>query len=253
MNAGEQWHFHVRVQGTGMPDPAIYVLPGCDERSCAGGLDECGATRDEHLSFRAAASREYLVGIDSAQPGGARYELIALRAECGNNIREHGESCEDGNRNPGDGCDERCRAELSGPEALEVEPNDDFTDPNVLLIPSAGGTLTVQGRLGGRCDFDMFAVTVPAGASVRATMLDVNGMPCGMLEPSYRMAWVLPDGRTEGGLGVARMDNRCPSITEAEAFSQRVSTEGQYFLRVTTARDEANGRNYRMRVELLPP
>lgn len=251
MNAGEQWHFHVRVQGGGAPDPAIYVLPGCDERSCAGGLDECGQSRDEHMSFRASASREYLVGVDSARPGGARYELIALRAECGNNTREHGESCEDGNRTPGDGCDERCRAELSGPEATEVEPNDDFTDPNVLMFPAAGGTLTARGRLGGRCDFDMYAVNVPPGASVRATMLDVNGMACGPSEPEYRMAWVLPDGRAEGGLGVVRMDNRCPAISEGEAFAQRIATGGTYYLRVTTARDEATGRDYRLRVELL--
>jgi len=251
MTAGELWHFHVKVL-EGASNPAIYVLPGCDERACTVGLDECGDGRDEHLSFRARESREYLIGVDSARAGGGRYELTVIRATCGDGTPEHGESCDDRNRTPGDGCDALCRAEL-GDNAMEREPNDDFSDPNVISPPGGAGTVTVQGTLGGRCDFDMFAVELSAGGSVRATMLDVNGRPCEAGAPEFRMAWVLPDGRTTGGAGVATMANRCPAISEGEAFAQRVAAAGTYHVRVSTAADLAAPVTYRLRFEVLRP
>ncbi len=248
MNEGELWHFHVRTLER-TADPAIYVLPSCDERACTGGLDECGDGRDEHVSFRARETRDYIVGIDGSHMGGARYELTVVHATCGDGAREHGESCDDHNRTAGDGCDAQCRAELHD-GAVEVEPNDDFSDPNVIL--PASGPVTVQGRLGGRCDFDMFAVDVPAGGSVRATMLDVNGQPCAAGAPEFRMAWVLTDGRTTGGAGVTSMTNRCPAITDGESFAH-VASAGTYYVRVSTAADLETAVDYKLRVEVVRP
>lgn len=251
MTAGDLWHFHVKVL-EGASNPAVYVLPGCDERSCTSGLDECGDGRDEHLSFRARETREYLVGVDSARAGGARYELTVLRATCGDGSREHGESCDDRNRTPGDGCDALCRAELRD-GAAEQEPNDDFSDPNMIIAPGGAGAVTVQGRLGGRCDFDMYGVELPAGGSVRATMLDINGRPCEMGAPEFRMTWVLPDGRTTSGSGVVTMGNRCPAITEGEGFAQRVTAAGVYHVRVSTAADLPAAVDYKIRFDITRP
>lgn len=251
MTAGDLWHFHVKTLD-GASNPAVYVLPGCDERACVMGLDECGNGRDEHLSFRARESRDYIIGIDSARAGGARHELTAIRATCGDGTAEHGESCDDRNRTPGDGCDALCRAELRG-DATEREPNDDFSDPNMITPPGGAGTVTVQGRLGGRCDFDMYGVELPVGGSVRATMLDINGRPCETGAPEFRMAWVLPDGRTASGAGVVTMGNRCPAISETERFAQAVTAAGTYHVRVSTAADLPAAVDYKIRFEVTRP
>lgn len=251
MHESELWHFHVHPTA-GAGNPALYVLPTCDDRACTAGLDECGDGRDEHLSFRASEQREYLIGIDSASAGGASYVLTVLKATCGDGMREHGESCDDRNRTAGDGCDATCRVELRDGMS-EVEPNDDFSDPNVITLADGFGAATVQGRLGGRCDFDMFALNLAAGASVRATMLDINGQPCGDGVPTFQMNWVLPDGRTRGGTGSVAAGNRCPVISATDTFAQRVASAGTYFVRVTTSRDEPAAVDYKIRFEVLRP
>lgn len=251
MHPAELWHFHVHTIAN-VGNPAVYVLPTCDDRACTAGLDECGTGRDEHLSFRATEQRDYLVGIDSSAAGGASYTLTVLKATCGDGVREHGESCDDRNRMPGDGCDASCRSELRD-GAMEVEPNDDFSDPNVIALAGGVGTSTVQGRLGGRCDFDMFALDLAAGASVRATMLDINGQPCGDGVPTFQMNWVLPDGRTRGGAGSVATGNRCPVISATDAFAQRVASAGTYYVRVTTTGDEPAAVDYKIRFEVLRP
>ena len=248
MTEGELWHFHVRSDRT--HNPAIYILPSCDERACTGGLDECGTGRDEHISFRARETRDYLVGLDSPLEGGGAYQLTVVRATCGNNVLEHGESCDDNNRASGDGCDMNCRAELVD-GAREREPNDDFSNPNT-VIAAPGTTVTVQGKLGGGCDFDQYSLALPAGARVRATMLDINGLECGAASPEFAMSFLQTDGRTAAGTGVATMSNRCPAITDTLPFA-RVAAAGTYFVRVTTATDLATAVDYKLRFEVVAP
>lgn len=249
MTEGELWHFHVRSDRT--HNPAIYILPSCDDRSCTGGLDECGNGRDEHISFRARETRDYLVGLDSSLEGGGAYQLTVVRATCGNNVLEHGESCDDNNRASGDGCDMNCRAEL-GDGAREREPNDDFSNPNI-VVAAPGARVTVQGKLGGGCDFDQYAIDVPANGSVRATMLDINGLECAASAPEFTMSFLQTDGRTTAGAGVATMSNRCPAITDALPFAQRIAAAGTYYVRVTTATDLATAVDYKIRFEVIAP
>ncbi len=248
MTEGELWHFHVR--GAPGANPAIYLVPNCDERTCAIGVDECGVGRDEHLSFRARETREYLVGIDSVMTGGATYDLSVVRPVCGNGMLEHGESCDDSNRTPGDGCDATCRTELRD-DSPEREPNDDATNANV--VGGASPPVTVQGRLGGGCDFDTYALDVPAGGSVRVTMLDVNGAECDGDAPLFALSFLLPDGRTVSGGGVISGTNRCPAITEMQPFAQRLATAGTYYVRVSLGTEVPNVINYRLRFEVIRP
>ncbi len=137
MEAGELWHFHVHTLDR-THNPAIYLLPSCDDRACTRGLDECGDGRDEHISIRARETRDYFVGLDSPSSGGSPYTLTVVHAACGDGEREHGESCDDRNRTSGDGCDDQCRTEL-GDNGVEVEPNDDFSDPNIVVVNTAAG------------------------------------------------------------------------------------------------------------------
>jgi cysteine-rich repeat protein len=258
MLAGQKWHFHVHPL-TPKLDVALYVLPACDERTCSlgNGEDECGPDRDEHMSFVAGKGGKFIVGIDSRAPGGGRSNVLAIHPICGDGILDHSESCDDGNLISGDGCDSHCRAELTAtaeiPEPNEVEPNDDWTGANVLLMPADHPTMTVHGRLGGHCDFDMYAVDVPVGASLSATMLDPNDGVCDPKTPPMQATFVLPGGHTIGGQVAGSDGNPCPAIGAQQAFATAVKTAGTYYVRVTTLRDVPVAFDYALKIELRQP
>jgi cysteine-rich repeat protein len=253
MLAGQRWHFHVHPLSTDV-DLALYVVPTCDERSCSVGNaeDECGAGRDEHMSFLAPTSGKYMVGIDSRKSGGGRFDVLAVRPICGDGMREHSESCDDGNLAPGDGCDARCRSELTSAAPNEVEPNDDYTGANVVMLSAATPVVTTRGRLGGRCDFDMFAIDVPAGGSIAATLLDANGAACTASAPPVLMTFILPDGHTIGGSIKGDATTPCPVIGTQQPFANNIATAGTYFVRVTPTNDLADAFDYSLRLELKP-
>ena len=249
MVAGEKWHFHVRADD--VSNPSIYVLDSCDARTCQPGdaIDVCGEGRDEHLSFVAPSAGTFFVGIDSRLAGGPSYQVLAIRPTCGNGELEHSEGCDDGNTTPGDGCDDQCRHEVRAAAPAEEEPNDDFTAANYLVADGAGASVA-QGQLGGRCDFDMFAVDVPEGGSIQVTMGDTSGNPCDTV-PVFTMALLRPDAATTLGVGAATMDNECPSIGADETFAQGLPA-GVYYLRVTTDEDAARF-DYRLDVLVSAP
>ncbi len=227
MEAGQKWHLHAKVVGD-FANPALYILRSCDERTCQIGdaIDVCDNGYDEHLTFRAPTTARYIVGLDSQNSGGEKYDVLALAPVCGNGELEHSETCDDSNNEPGDGCDSLCRAELTAGARFEVEPNDDYSSANFLTTDS----LTVSGRLGGRCDFDMFAVTVPEGGSITAQMLDQGGQPCSSLA-GFEMTLIDTVGVHVLGTGSLRI-GQCPSISADDAFAQGL-TAGTYYVRVT--------------------
>ncbi|MBL4636134.1 MAG: hypothetical protein JKY56_19900 [Kofleriaceae bacterium] len=227
MEAGQKWHLHASVVGD-FANPALYILRSCDERTCQIGdaIDVCDDGYDEHLSFQAPVTGRYIVGLDSRNSGGERYDVLALSPVCGNGELEHSETCDDSNTDDGDGCDSLCRAELTTTARFEVEPNDDYSSANFLTTDS----LTVSGRLGGRCDFDMFAVTIPQGGSLTAQMLDQGGQPCSSLA-GFEMTLIDTIGVHVLGTGSLRV-GQCPSISEDDAFAQGLDA-GIYYVRVT--------------------
>jgi cysteine-rich repeat protein len=249
--AGQRWHFHVHPL-TSSVDVALYILPTCDERSCtvAHSEDECGPGRDEHLSFIAPNSGHFLVGIDSRSAGGSPFHVLAVRPVCGNGILEHSESCDDGNVAPGDGCDEHCRSELSVRATSEVEPNDDAIGANVLLLDSTAPSLTVHGRLGGRCDFDTYAIQVPVNGSVQATLLDVTGNTCSPTTPAMSLTFLLPDGHTVAGVVKGSDGAGCPAIGPAQPFANALPNAGTYFVRVSTNADVPTAFDYSLQFQL---
>lgn len=252
MEQGDKWHFHLRVQDQLTANPALYVLRSCDERACSSetSLDECGTGRDEHLSYVATSTGTFLVGVDSRAAGGFDYEIEVVRTECGDNLPQHSETCDDGNEDAGDGCSPDCRAEIADGDR-EVEPNDEVTNANVAGV-APGGTVEVRGQLGGRCDFDMWAVDVPAGGSVLATMLDGNGNACGPESIAYRLELYDRNGHRVEGAGTPREPNTCPSIDATDTFS--VDLDGpRTFLRVTTQEDQATPVDYRLSITVNEP
>ncbi len=251
MEAGKKWHFHVKVTPGTEADPAVYVLDsGCQDSVCqrGWGLNECVAGQDEHFSFFPPRSGTYFVGVDSMTSGGEPLQVLAVQPDCGNDVKEHSETCDDGNLDSGDGCDEVCRQELSKGNAKEVEPNDEPTaNANVLLLD--GAALTVTGQLGSKCDFDSYAVVVEEGGSVRALLESTGGDDCGV---DLKLQLVDTDGLTP--LGTIRSSSgECPVLEGTESFASGLSA-GTYFVRVTTEReDEPDAFDYALEIEAPAP
>jgi cysteine-rich repeat protein len=241
MKRDERWHVHVTAEEMSL-DPAVYILPACDERSCepGHGLDVCGAGGAEHLSFVAPNDGTFLVGLDSRTPGGGRFSVTVVKPTCGNGTREHSETCEDGNTEGGDGCDKSCRKELTA-TAVEAEPNDDPPGPNILLMPDASPAVTVSAKFAtGSCDVDVYAVPVPANGGLRTRVMSAtNARGCAAVE----MTLVSPNGKTVLRSGTTGADG-CQSI-DFPPEAGRAAAE--YFVRVTTK--ETASFDYILRVE----
>lgn len=251
MEKGKKWHVHVKVNPGSDIDPAVYVLDsGCQDSVCqrGWGLNECGAGQDEHFSFFPPRDGTYFFGVDSMTSGGEPLQVLAVQPECGNNIKEHSETCDDGNLDAGDGCDDLCRQELKKGSSREVEPNDEpLANANVLWLDD-DGTLTVTGQVGGTCDFDSFAFEVPEGGSVRAA-LESTGDDCNI---DLKLQLVDPDGLTPIKT-LHTTAGTCPIIEGTESFASNLDA-GTYYLRVSAERpDEPETLDYSLTVEVVAP
>lgn len=118
-------------------------------------------------------------GRDIVEPKGVLDEgevettSYACHAHCGDEAVDEGlgEECDDGNDAAGDGCDARCRIEPScapptpDPACPEVSYFVDSLSP--VLVPTAGGTLTLRGVFpeGASAD-DVVATWVPSGVAL---------------------------------------------------------------------------------------
>jgi cysteine-rich repeat protein len=243
MKAGEKWHVHINPV-TPDYDPAVYILASCDERACAvsTAIDECGPGKSEHLSFVAPSTARYLVGIDSPTAGGGQATVVIARPQCGNNMVEHSETCDDGNTTSGDGCDSLCRKELPA-TTNEMEPNDDLRAANIITMRTAAARVTAQ--IATRCDHDMYSVSVPAGGSIRAKVAAI-GATCVSDGTAARLSLIASDGLTEMGAGTAPTGDDCPAIDDRHAFAKNLAA-GEYFLMVK--RPSNTALNYQLTVE----
>jgi cysteine-rich repeat protein len=246
VQAGEFWHFHLAAMTPGLL-PMLYLTRTCDARDCEYVSAACSGGQDEHFAFIADAPGLWYIGIDDSMTGGGRYSLSAYRPDCGNNEEEHGEGCDDGNATDGDGCDRRCRTELSETSTMEQEPNDNTVEANALRMP-VSNVLDVTGNIGGpgACTYaDVFAVSVPANGDVNVDALNTDGTACTSsaltpfrfaLESSSRT--IVESGSTDAnGCAVVRATNLA---------------EGTYFVRVEIITELGTAANYRMRTALLP-
>ncbi len=250
MLAGKKWHFHVKVTPGSPLDPAVYVLDsGCQDSVCqrGWGLNECVSGQDEHFSFFPPSDGTYLIGVDSVAAGGESLQVLAVQPACGNGMKEHSETCEDGNLAGGDGCDDRCRAEIADGTA-EKEPNDEpVANANVLSFGADGAHAT--GQVGGKCDFDSYAFSVAGGESLSVTISGSGGGACSL---AMRLQLIGPDGLTP----LATIDTpsgTCPAIVGTEPFASAI-TQGLYFVRLTTqVENEPAAFDYALELKLTAP
>ncbi len=249
MGAGDRWHFHFRRTGT--QDPALYVLrSSCDLRTCAPNeaADLCGTSADEHLTFEPTAAGSYVVAIDSFDTAGLQGALQIIHPACGNSVLEHSETCDDGNTEPLDGCDEQCRHELTPGNSAELEVNDDRFSANHVL-PS-GGTILVTGRVASVCESDWFAIDLTEGASLRAELLTAGGAACPATRPA-NLELELRGANGQTSLALGSETTGCAAIDPARDTGAAALPAGRYFVRVY-ARNDAIERpfDYGLRLTL---
>jgi len=162
--AGEAWHVHLSaLDASGRPRMGL-LTEACDPNDCVAEASFCEGGSDEHFSFEAHRDGRYWVTMNDAMTGGGRYRAAVYRLVCGDGVEAHGEACDDGNLLGGDGCDHRCRVELSTLRTHEYEPNDDRVGANVMLLE--GGALTITGTIAGlgACAYpDVFRLAHPGG------------------------------------------------------------------------------------------
>ena len=255
MNEGQKFHFHVNALDA--IDPVLYVVDGCDERVCQPlhAASSC-STNKEHLSFLATHAGRYYVGVDSADPGGGKVELLVLSPECGDGEKQHSEACDDGNHDALDGCDPSCRIEIPASDRNEEEPNDDFGAANLLSMGMPPARFVVHGMLAGACDLDTFTFTAPARATVSAQVLDEQGEACAA-RPELNLDLQLFQGLTQVAQGKVSEDNACPTLEaqRMQAGDTRALPwdEATYHLRLTgTGPDTAMPFAFTLAIELEP-
>lgn len=238
MQQGQKFHFHVNALDA--IDPVLYVVDSCDERVCQplNAASSCPNDK-EHLSFLAPREGRYYIGVDSADPGGGRVELLALSPQCGNGVKEHSEACDDGNVHSGDGCDRRCRIEIPASDRAAQEPNDDPSGGNVLALGPAPSTFRVRGTIESPCDPEVFSFASPEGARVTVRVLDAAGEACVAPPPEVHLDVQLLEGLTPIAVGQAGGDGACPAIASralrpAESADAPPWVPASYHVRLAT-------------------
>jgi len=241
VQAGEYWHFHLATSEPAR-DPILYLLnASCAETQCSRELfaNYCDSAGDEHFGFQFNESGRWYIGIDDGNAGGGVYTLGAYRPTCnGTAPAEHGESC-DGE----EGCTEDCRRVIDEDSVTETGFSFNVQEANLIRLP-AGNELTFEGDVGGfeGCAYpDVFAIDIPAGATLTVEELGPDGMTCtGAGASSIQVAI-----QSRTGMVRARSNavNGCALVTSTFA------SEGRFFLVVTDARaDTRTPYAYRLHV-----
>jgi hypothetical protein len=237
MMQDERWHVHVKSLAAD-GDPIIYILEtDCDDRGCqpGEGVDSCSLV-DEHLTFVAPRNARYIVGIDDANARGGQYEVLPIAPSCGNDIKEHSETCEVGDAN----CTADCRGQLSN-NGMEQEPNNDPPDANILML-GGPGTIQVNGDIASECDLGSFQFEVPMNGSVTASVFPIGMAACTATAPAVRLELIGSDGRVPRGSSGAGGIGMCPELTAAHPFTTNLPA-GTYYVRLS-APDFAETRPY---------
>jgi hypothetical protein len=285
VTAGEYWHFHLSVDPEDADptarNPLIYVIPesSCGTASCGLFSNRCSdSPGDEHFAFVAPTSGIYYVGIDDGNAGGGRYRLQALRPVCGNALatggsNEHGEACDDGSHcanglacdpqasenvcigigdgqcraRSGDGCDDKCRLELTVSGATETGANDNIIEASLMTQ----NPFVIGGGIGGTFDCypDVYAVRVTQGQSVSVSALQapeqgVNPeLPCSV-GTNTPFSFRLTNNNGSVSFQSSNDVNGCPSVVRNDLDA------GEYFITIDAEPGTDPEATYWMKVEV---
>jgi len=254
VTAGDLWHFHV-IPDPATPDqvrdPFLYLVlsdgSSCDTRACQHFSNSCRGTGDEHFAFIAPEDGIWYLGIDDAMAGGGVYQIEAIRLQCGDGTKVHGEACDETGAN----CNTNCQQVLTETRSTEFEANDNPIESNFVEIPAATNSITLSGNIGGNsCNYpDVFNFRVPiANSSLSVDILKSDGSICdnGSLTP---FEIVLRD--TEGEVRAAPMTNPTTGCAELRVSGLSASSFFLYLEHDEPIDDRIV--TYNVRITLTPP
>jgi len=253
VTAGDQWHFHVipdPATAGQVRDPFLYlVLPSgssCDTRACQHFSNSCEGTGDEHFAFIAPEDGIWYLGIDDAMAGGGVYQIEAVRLQCGDGDKVHGEACDETSAT----CNNSCQQILSDTRPNEVEANDNAIEANFVEIPAINN-VTLSGTIGGdSCTYpDVYNFRVPIeGSAVSIDILNTDDSVCdnGSLTPF--------DIVLRNSAGEVRAGPTTNSTTGCAELRVAGLSAAAYFLHLehaTPIRDRVVP--YKVRITVTPP
>lgn len=244
---GAIWHFHLRALSPGRLPMLYFARAGdCDPRECDFVSTACVGSGDEHFAFEGNAPGIWYVGVDDSAPGGGLYKLDIYRPRCGDGQELHGEACE---KELSEGCDDRCRVELSTLRSGEQEPNDNRVEANALVFPAAN-ELVISGDIGGEaaCTYDdVFALTVPDMGDIEIHALQSDGAtPCASSSTTpFDLALEDAAGRTV-------VENRTDTTTGCALIEASDLPGGTYFVRLGITVETLEVALYYLRFRVLP-
>ncbi|MEE9385332.1 MAG: DUF4215 domain-containing protein [Nannocystaceae bacterium] len=242
--AGELVHFAaslVTVAGEAAApvDVGVYLMGSCDPTTCLKRVERCPAGGGEHFAWSSDSQGLFYFGFDTKA-----YDQTLIDPEmtitvtfplCGDRVVDPGETCDDGNLDALDGCDQECHAEITNKGGLvpvEVEPNNYYASGNVLVAP-IGETVRLKGHIGGSCDLDFYFLDIPDGGFARARLLGEDGSECPAGSPKIVLEFDDPSGTAE--LGKAKIPaenggtNHCPEWDES-SFASTALPAGRYVI-----------------------
>lgn len=266
VSAGERWRISA-VPEDSTTDVVLHVSPSCDTSSCNAMQDRCGAGLEEATTYLTPNPGTFGVGIDTTEAGmGGNVRVLLQTAICGDGQKQAGEGCDDGNTIETDFCTSDCLQVIKtgGFSELEVEANDSFSDANIISLDDlstegtfeVAGTAFAQGRLGGLCDVDFFAVQVPAAHDLAVTMLATDDSPCDAATPAGLTMTLFNPTQLERGPPVVAAAGTCPALDPTmQTFAANLPA-GTYFVSVSAPRGATGSPTptvrYRLQVDVTP-
>jgi cysteine-rich repeat protein len=193
-----------------------------------------------------AAGTYYLVveeGTRSNSIASYQLQVEVVAPGCGNGIVEAGETCDDHDTTPGDGCSATCQFE----GLIETEPNAPLTNAEAL-----GANVRALGRIDPAGDGDFYSVTVPAGWSLAVDTYDPYGTcrgDLGMVDAEvllYDASGATLGSDDNSGTG------RCARIDPVEDTYAQVLAAGTYYVQVRNNLGTETG-DYRVDVQPIMP
>lgn len=230
---------------------SAFVQLGEDDED---GTGSCSLINPATDTFAHVQAGTYFISVEDYLNNGtiAAYtvNVTLLGVGCGNGVLEAGETCDDSNTSDGDGCSAVCAFE--GLNENEAGGNNVFNGAGVL---TATGDIVYQGALDPATDLDFYAITVPAGfhldASVTINSFDscaANPAPRGQLQLFDTNGTTLLASNTLGGA-----NGNCGRIwpsTDVDAFNMDAGT---YYIRVAEVDQNAIAASYFLHVRLIAP
>lgn len=211
-------------------------------------FDRCSRIDPASEPWASLDRGNYFLDVYSVDPSvtvpAYELEVRTIAIECGNGLLEIGETCDDGNMLPGDGCNAACQFEGPG----ETEPNDDSARATATTLPTQ-----IRGSLTPGAEFDWYRVEVPMSGMHLEAFVTANSFDRCSTNAFVDVALYASDGLTMLVSDAFQgPDGNCGRLAPDVALETFNMSAGTYYVVVSSRFDDVVP-NYFLNVRLLAP